>query len=127
MTPEELAGLADEYLALNKERLIADKVAKDLKTKEEICHAQLVAELLANNMTGIAGRVGAVSIPSMPSLKPTPADWNLIWAHILSTGDFSLLQRRLSDSAVKERWTSGVEVPGVTAFPVYRLSKRGVK
>jgi hypothetical protein len=47
-------------------------------------------------------------------------------AHVLATGDFSVLQRRLSEGAIKERWHADEEVPGVIKFPVWKLSKQGV-
>jgi hypothetical protein len=46
---------------------------------------------------------------------------------VLESKDLSLLERRVSKSAVKERWELEVEVPGITRMPVFKLNKSQVK
>jgi len=45
-------------------------------------------------------------------------DWGDLYAHIGKTGDFDLLHRRLSATAVAERVLAGAVVPGVGTRPV---------
>ena len=54
-------------------------------------------------------------------------DWAAVYAHIVETKDFSLLEKRIGKAACKERWEQGVDVPGVEKFPVYKLHESEVK
>jgi hypothetical protein len=49
---------------------------------------------------------GELTIKAKPSYKPV--DWQALYDHILATGEFDLIQRRLSTTALKER---GAELP----------------
>jgi len=40
-------------------------------------------------------------------------DWSATLEYIKMTGSVDLLQKRLTESAVKARWDSGVDIPGV--------------
>lgn len=45
--------------------------------------------------------------------SPIVQDWVQTLNYIKSTGSVDLLQKRLTESAVKARWDSGVDIPGV--------------
>jgi hypothetical protein len=45
--------------------------------------------------------------------SPIVQDWTLTLDFIRTTGQVDLLQKRLTESAVKARWDSGVDIPGV--------------
>ena len=45
-----------------------------------------------------------------------------VYNFILRNDRFDLLQRRLSDAAVKEMWQDGQSVPGVEPFNVITVS-----
>jgi len=51
-------------------------------------------------------------------------DWGDLYAHIIKTGDFDLLHRRLSSTAVAERMLAGATVPGVGSRPVTTVKVR---
>ena len=42
-----------------------------------------------------------------------PEDWDALYKHTILTGEFDLLHKRITTTAVKERWQEGKEVPGV--------------
>lgn len=125
MTPEALGALADEYASVQAQRLAADKVAAELKAKEEQLHAAILSELREQQLTAIGGKNVLVRVSQ--SLVPVVTDWDDFYKHILVTKDFSLLERRVSKAACKERWEDSAEVPGVSKYTVYRLSKSQVK
>ena len=62
-------------------------------------------------------RVQAVQ-KTVPSLK----DWDALCKHVKKTGDFDLLQHRLSSAAVEARWDAKKKVPGVEPFQTVVLS-----
>lgn len=39
-------------------------------------------------------------------------DWTQLLTHIKQTGQVDLLQKRVTESAVKQRWDNGLSVPG---------------
>jgi hypothetical protein len=49
-------------------------------------------------------------------------DWPKLYAHIKKTGEFELMQRRLGETAVKERWDADKQVPGVGRFTAKKVS-----
>lgn len=127
MTATELAALADHFWSTREKRLAADKAAKDLKDEEARAEATLIKEMREQQLTAIGGKLVRLAIPTVPEYVPAVKDWDAFYKHILQSGDFSLLHKRIGAQACKERWDAGEEVPGVEKFPVYKLSKSEVK
>jgi len=121
-----LGELADEFWQVKAERLAADKVAKELKTREEALNAKLIEQMLRQKISAVGG-ASIVLIMNTPTYEPAVKDWPKFWEYILETKDFSLLEKRPGRAAIKERWGLEQSVPGVEKFPVYKLSKSGVK
>ena len=121
MTPKELGALADQYWHAREARLAADKEAQRLKDRESSLFAQLIAEMREENLTVIGGQTASLTLSVHD--EPVVTDWEEFYAHVLKENDMSLMQRRLSTSAIKERWLAGVQVPGVGTFPVFKLGK----
>lgn len=123
----QLAELADQYWLVYQERLAADKVAAELKTRENQLSAKLTEEMLNQKLTSIGGKLLKVSLPTEPDYVPAVNDWNEFYTFVMSSKDLSLLERRVSKAAIKERWAADISVPGISKFPVYKLSKSQVK
>lgn len=126
LTANQLGQLADAYQVTRAERLVADKIAANLKKDESIAEALLIEQMRIQEITAAGGSLLRVSIGE-PDLVPTVKDWTAFYAHIQATGDFSLLERRPGKAACRERWDAGEQVPGVDQFPVYKLSRNEVK
>lgn len=124
---DALAKMADEYWRALQERLAADKEAAKLKGYESRLQATLLQQMRMQGMTSIGGKLVRLSLNNEPDYVPVVEDWEKFYAHILSSKDFSLLEKRVGKAAVKERWDSDVQVPGVGKLPVYKLSKSQVK
>lgn len=127
LTGTELSALADKYWTTRQDRLAADKVAAELKTKESKFEAQLIAEMREQKLTAVGGQRVRLTIPTTPDYVPTVETWQDLYDYIVEHKDFSLLEKRVGKAAVKERWDQGETVPGVTKFPVYKLSKSEVR
>lgn len=127
MSATELAALADHYWATRAKRLAADKVAEELKAEESRTEATLIKEMQEQNITAIGGQTVRLALPTVPEYVPAVKDWDAVYRHIIATGDFSLLHKRIGANAVKERWDAGETLPGIEKWPVYKLSKTGVK
>jgi hypothetical protein len=46
----------------------------------------------------------------------------LIYDYVRRNNAFELMQRRLSDTAVRDRWEAGQEIPGVAHFNKIEVS-----
>jgi hypothetical protein len=115
-----MGRLADAFKRIEAERLAADKVAAQLKVNEVLVKKALVDSMRAANISAIGGALYSVTLRSND--KPTVTDWKKFYAYIKKNGAFELLERRVSSSAVEERWQDVKEVPGVGKFPVDKLS-----
>jgi len=123
MDAKEMATLADAYWVTYQKRLAADKVAAALKVDESKLEAQILATLRSDEITSIGGQLVQLSIDKEPEYVPTMSDYPVFCEFVLASKDLSLLERRVSKSAVKERWELGAEVPGIIRFPVFKLRK----
>jgi hypothetical protein len=62
-----------------------------------------------------------------PTHEPAVTSWPEFWEFIKKEDDSALFEKRPGRKAIKERWEAGEVIPGVSKFPVYKLSKQGVK
>lgn len=105
-------------LAAQKEVDALEVVEKDLKQK--------VLDSLRKNPSKAVSN-GDRLFQLVPGTEPSPEDWGKIWKHIQKTGEFELVQRRLNNTAIKERWELGVKIPGVGSIPTETLSDTKAK
>lgn len=92
--------------ARNK-RLALEEEAKKLKVVEDDCDDQL-------EKGGVeSGTYGSYILTAKPKDVPRCTDWSLLHAHIKETGEFDLLHKRLTESAVMARRKDGVYLPGM--------------
>ena len=116
----DLGTAIDTLYELRARRLEAEKVIKAFKS-EELELRVTIKRLLDNaSLEGGRGQVASTSI--IHSTEPTPKDWPAIYAFIQENDAFDMLQRRLSASAVKDRWESGIVIPGIEKFDTWDLS-----
>lgn len=126
LSATELAEKADKHWDTKTKRLAADKVAAALKTEESALEAEIIFQMQKQKITSIGGKTVIYGLPK-PTNEPVVMDWKKFWAFIKETDDISLFEKRPGRAAIKERWGLGQTIPGVEAFPVYKLSKTGVK
>ncbi len=118
--PKELGACADKYYTLRQKRAEAQKVVDAIEAEEKALKEYLIENLPKSLASGVAGKLCRVSVNSRD--VPTAKDWAKVFAHIKKTGDFDILQRRLSDGAIKERWEANKKIPGIEPFKVTSLS-----
>jgi hypothetical protein len=100
-------------------------LAANLSAEEEklkVAMAELEKLMLANNMVGVTSTLGSADI--VPKLVYNATDWNALHAHIQKTGEFDLLQRRLTQTAMRDRDSNNDLPPGVRRvnLPTLKLS-----
>lgn len=118
--PKSLAQCADLLYEIRAERLLQQKVVDELQAKETLLKNHLIDNLPKSEASGVAGKVARVSIGV--DEVPRVEDWDKLYAYVKKNNAFELLQKRVANVAVEERWEHGKEVPGVGRFKVVKVS-----
>lgn len=120
LSAQQLGVLVDEYAEIRDRRLAMQRETDKLDKKEKELKQQIMAEIKAASISSIGGRIMRGTIHTKQ--KPVASSWPDIYKHIQATGEFDLLQRRLTETAVLVRWEDKIVIPGIQAFPVDDLS-----
>lgn len=118
--PKSIGLCADEYAHVRDLRLAMQKVVDEVKEREAEIRDHIIGNLSKSDDSGAAGKRYRAQI--VKKQVPQVQDWPALWAHILKTRRFDLLQKRLTDRAVKDAWEEGKEIPGVEKFKVVEVS-----
>jgi hypothetical protein len=118
--PKTLAGVADLFLEIRTARLAIDKEAAALKSQETYLETFLIDALEKAKTEGVSG--ASVTVVIDRKKKPIVENWDLFYAYVKKTGAFDLLQRRLGEKAVEERWADKKAIPGVGSWDYKKLS-----
>lgn len=118
--PTSLGACADLLYELRAARLELEHKIEELRAREARVRDYLVGALEAQGLTAVVGGVARAGLTTMHVGRVK--DWEAFAAHLFATRDLSLLQRRLNDGALRERWDVGETVPGVEAFLVPKVS-----
>lgn len=78
-----------------------------------------------DGQTGVSGKVGRVELKKKDMFGVN--DWDAFYDYVRKKKAFELLQKRLSDKALKERMEQNVEVPGTYIFQKNTISLTGIK
>lgn len=95
---------------------------KEIEIEYADIEERLMAKLEAEGSTKGSGRNASASITS--NVVGNVTDWDQFYAFIAKKKFFHLMQRRLSDAAVRELFEQGMKVPGVEPFTKKRLNLR---
>ena len=121
-TRNEIEGAVAQWRALRAERLVAEKVAEEIKKAENAYKDFIVAAMRDQHYEGIVkdGRMTYVRTTQVPSATNRQEFEN----YILEQRDLSLLQFRPAVGAIKERLEAGGSVPGIEMLETYELGDR---
>lgn len=111
MSREKIEELALEISQIEEERLEHDRASRKLKTVEDNLRASLIKAMHDDNLTTL--ETDAIYIGVTQSVRPTIMSWEELEKFIREHNAVDLLQKRLTESAVKLRWDDGIQVPGV--------------
>lgn len=122
--PKSPAACADLLYTLRQDRLALQKQVDAIQERETALN-EYFRNSLPKDTTGISGKLATVQtgVKSVPRIE----DFDAFTKFVAKTKSFDLLQRRLSDAAVKERWDNNKTIPGVTKFNVITVSCTAVK
>jgi hypothetical protein len=118
--PRTLGACADRLFELRTAAAVLNHQLEELDAERKLVQEHLIDNLPKSEARGITGKHARATIVTKE--VPTVKDWGKLYAMVIKTKDFSLLQRRVSDAAVRERWEAGKKVPGVEAFTTVAVS-----
>ena len=118
--PTSIGRCADLYSDTRQLRLAMEKEAAEVKAYESKIRDYIIDNLSKSDDTGASGLKYRAQI--VTKLQASVTDWTATHAYVQKTGRFDLLQKRISDTAVKAMWEEGETVPGVERMNVVDVS-----
>lgn len=120
--PAPLGSMID---ALFDQREKKRALEADVKKVEEVIHAAEAAILERLDSEGLDKSTGKKATVSKTTVISTNiVDWDTFTKYVKRTGYFHLIQRRVSDPAVRELFETKGAVPGLEPFPKTKLNLR---
>ncbi len=119
-TSKAMANLADRWFNQREQRLAKEKEAQNLKAKEVELRELLISSLVSSKATGIGGKKVVVKLKNKE--KPIVQDWDVVRKFIIDNNAWDILQKRLSDVAVRARQEEDVTIPGIDKYEFVDLS-----
>jgi len=112
--PKALGPAVDMLYEMRKARMAQQAIADNIKAEETKLKDLLLKLYGKSKIQGASGSVARAEISQKDIAQVK--DWPKFWAYIKRTGHFDLMQKRISDTAVKERWDRDITIPGVAKF-----------
>jgi hypothetical protein len=118
--PKSLGACVDKLFETRQKRLEIQKQVESFQELESALKDHIINTLPKSEASGIAGKLARVTV--VKKVIAQASDWDAFYKYVKKTGSFDLMQRRLNDAAVKERWDNGEKIPGVESFTAVTLS-----
>jgi hypothetical protein len=118
--PKALGACADKLYELRAKRLAEQKKVDEIAAEETALKNHIIENLPKSEASGVAGKLARVTV--VTKQIPQVQDWDAFYKYVKKTGSFDLMQKRLTDAAIKERWEAGKEIPGVGHFNAVSVS-----
>lgn len=113
MNLKDLNATAEKYLKLRTERLALDKKSATLKAEEDMLRGIVLREMKGRPEPLYEPKGLKFKVELKMRAFADVYDWGAVQKYILATGEFDLLQKRVTVTAVRERWEVGKDVPGI--------------
>lgn len=115
-----LEAILKEAKLVQEERLTLDRASRKLKEREDELKATAITQMQAIGLTRL--ELDGLSAYLDEKDSPYIADYSALEQYIWEQQATDLLQKRLTESAVKLRWADNIEVPGVGVKHEYKLT-----
>lgn len=127
VTEVKQPNVDDVINALAQIKLDKDNINQQLKVlnaQKDALEKKLMELMGAAGLQRASNGVATVSIGEEQVYNAT--NWDAVYEHIQSTGDFSILHRRLSNAAIREIEATGGDVPGTEAVTLQKVNFRSL-
>lgn len=112
--------MIDQVVMLKQERALLSKQDKELGQQQRDLETAIMQSMFEAGTNRAASDLATVAVRHKP--QPAVTDWSAFYEHVANTGNWDLLQRRLSAPAFTDRWKAGEVIPGTTSADVTTLS-----
>ena len=119
---KKLNDLLSEVTKLRSEIKTVQAEEKLLKTQQRELESQISIRMQEQGLDKISNDVCTISLKN--EIVPTVEDWDQLHEHVTDTGQFELLQKRVSATAYRELIAAGMDVPGVKSTELTRINFR---
>lgn len=120
--PPPLGIQIDALFKLREGLRAHQEVEKGIVEQIGVAEAALMATMEKEGVDKSTGKMATVSISETVTGNVT--DWDVFWAYVHKNKFGHLVQRRLSDPAIRELFETKGTVPGVEPFTKRRLNVR---
>ena len=119
---KKLNDLLSEVTKVRTEIKSVQAEEKLLKTQQRELESQISIRMQEQGLDKISNDVCTISLKN--EIVPTVENWDDLHEHIVKTGQFELLQKRMSATAYRELQQMGQDVPGVSATELTKINYR---
>jgi hypothetical protein len=107
-----------EYYETKQRRLELNRQAAALEQREKDIEYELTKAL----HSGKDFSDGSYKVIFKKKIAANVTSWPALLDHIRTTGQVDLLQKRVTESAVKARWDAGENLPGVESTEKFSIT-----
>jgi hypothetical protein len=118
--PQSIGEAVDLLYEKRAARLLIERDAADLKKIEGALKAHIIQKLGEQTLEGAKGKLATATITY--SDEAIVKDWVMLRAYIIAEDAWEMVQKRVSITALRERWKNGVAIPGVEKYQDTDLS-----
>ena len=118
--PKTTGGCIDKLYKDRAKRIAAQRKVDDMKEAEGLLEEHILSSLKGARLEGGKGKLATAALSTRTVAKCK--DWPAFFKYVKETDSFDLIQKRINDSAFRERLEAGVSVPAVEPVEVVSLS-----
>ena len=122
--PAPIGLQIDALFKIREELRVHQEAEKLINERIKAAEEQIMATMEKDGTDKVTGKLATVSISS--TVTGNVEDWDALYAYIYKNKFGHLLQRRLSDPAIRELFETKGAVPGVVPFTKKRLNVRKI-
>lgn len=119
---KKLNDLLAETAKVRNQIKVVQSEEKLLKSQQRELESQISIRMQEQGLDKISNDICTISLKN--EVVPTVEDWDALHQHVTDTGQFELLQKRVSATAYRELIAAGIDVPGVKSTELTRINFR---
>ena len=117
-------SIIDERALIKAQMDGLNKRLKEFREALDQVDRLLLKKMDDEGLSRTANSMASVSINE--DVVPDVTNWDALYEHVQETGDFSLIQRRVSSTAYRELLKLGEQVPGLESRTIRRINFRSL-
>ena len=117
-------SIIDERALIKAQMDGLNKRLKEFREALDQFDRLLLKKMDNEGLSRTANDMASVSINE--DIVPDVTNWDALYEHVQETGDFSLIQRRVSSTAYRELLKLGEQVPGLESRTIRRINFRSL-